>query len=173
VPHPFPIAVGVVKIGILSDTHDNLSAVRKACDLFAAEGISLLLHCGDVCGPAVVQALEGFTVYFAQGNRERIPALREAVDALQGGRLALLHTLTLDGRSIALIHGDDGHALRALITSGTYTYVFHGHTHRHRDERRGPTRIINPGALGGIRWEPPSVCILDLDTDEVNFYIIP
>jgi len=162
-----------MKIGILSDTHDDLDAVRKACDLFAAEGISLLLHCGDVCGPAVVEALEGFTVYFALGNMDRIPALGLAVDALQGGRLALLHTLTLDGRSIALIHGDDGRALRSLITSGTYTYVFHGHTHRHRDERRGSTRVINPGALGGIRWEPPYICILDLDTDEVNFYIIP
>lgn len=161
-----------MKIGILSDTHDNLNAVRKACEIFTAGSISLLLHCGDVCGRAVVQALEGFTVYFAQGNGERMPALKEAVDALQGGRLAPLHTLTLDGHSIALIHGDDGHALRALITSGTYTYVFHGHTHRRRDERRGATRVINPGALGGIRWEPHSVCTLDLDTDEVNFYII-
>ncbi len=162
-----------MKIGILSDTHDDLDAVRKACDLFAAAGISLLLHCGDVCGPAVVEALGEFTVYFALGNMDRMPALGLAVDALQGGRLAPLHTLTIDGRSIALIHGDDGRALRALITSGTYTYVFHGHTHRHRDERHGRTRVINPGALGGIRWEPPSVCTLDLDTDEVNFYIIP
>ncbi|MGQ9467773.1 MAG: metallophosphoesterase family protein [Anaerolineae bacterium] len=160
-----------MKIGILSDTHDNLDAVRRACDLFVAEGISLLFHCGDVCGPAVVRALEGFTVYFAQGNGDRMPALKEAVDALQGGRLALLHTLTLDGRSIALIHGDRP-VLRSLIASGTYTYVVHGHTHRHRDERYGPTRVINPGALGGIRWEPFSVCTLDLDTDEVNFYVI-
>ncbi|MGB9776011.1 MAG: metallophosphoesterase family protein [Anaerolineae bacterium] len=161
-----------MKIGILSDTHDNLNAVREACDLFAAEGITTLLHCGDVCGPAVVEALNGFTVYFAQGNQERILALREAVVALQGGRLAPMHILTLSGRSIALLHGDDGHTLRHLMTSGMYAYVIHGHTHRHRDEWYGPTRVINPGALGGIRWEPPSVCTLDLDTDEVNFYII-
>ncbi len=162
-----------MKIGILSDTHDNLEAVRKACDLFAAEGIPLLLHCGDVCGPAVVEALDGFTVYFAQGNRERIVPLRKAVDDRQEGRLALLHTLTLDNRSIALLHGDSGDTLRRLIASGIYDYVIYGHTHRHRDQRRGRTRVINPGALGGMRWEPPSVCTLDLETDEVRFYIIP
>ncbi len=162
-----------MKIGILSDTHDNLNAVRKARDLFAAEGITTLLHCGDVCGGAVVEALNGFTVYFAQGNRERIPALREAVAALQSGRLALLHTLVLNGRSIALLHGDNTDTLRRLIASGTYNYVIHGHTHRHRDKRYGPTRVINPGALGNIRVEPPSICTLDLDTDEVKFYIIP
>ncbi len=161
-----------MKIGVLSDTHDNLNAVRKASDLFAAEGITTLLHCGDVCGPAVVEALDGFTVYFAQGNQERLLALREAVAALQGGRLASLHSLVLNGRSIALLHGDDGHTLRRLIVSGTYAYVIHGHIHRRRDERYGPTRVINPGALGGIRLEPPSVCTLDLDTDEVKFYII-
>lgn len=160
-----------MKIGILSDTHDHLNAVRKA-RYFAAEGIALLLHCGDVCGPAVVEALDGFIVYFAQGNQERILVLREAVDALQGGRLALLHTLVLEGRSIALLHGDDSSTLRRLIQSGHYHYVIHGHTHRHRDERRGPTRIINPGALGGVRWESPSVCTLDLSTDEVQFHTL-
>lgn len=170
--YPFPIAVSAMKIGILSDTHDNLKAVQKACDLFVAEGITTLMHCGDVCGPAIVEALDGFTVYFAQGNRERITALRKVVNARQDGRLALLHTLTLGNRSIALLHGDDGDTLYRLIALGRYNYVIHGHTHRHRDEWRGRTRVINPGALGEMRWEPPSVCTLDLDTDEVRFHII-
>lgn len=158
-----------MKVGILSDTHDNLGAVRKACDLFAAEGITLLLHCGDVCGPAVVEALEGFTVYFALGNMDRMPALGLAVDNLQGGRLARLHTLTLAGRPIALLHGDDGALLQRLIASGDYAYVVHGHTHRRAHSRRGAVQVINPGALGGVRREPRSVCILNLETDEVHF----
>ncbi len=161
-----------MKIGILSDTHDNLRAVQKVCDLFAAERITTLLHCGDVCGPAVVEALDGFTVYFAQGNQERITALRKAIDARQEGRLAPLHTLLLDGRSVALLHGDDSNTLHRLISSGMYDYVIHGHTHRRRDQRQGRTRLINPGALGGVQWESPSACTLDLDTDEVRFYII-
>lgn len=161
-----------MKVGILSDTHDNLDAVRKACDLFAAEGITLLLHCGDVCGPAVVEALEGFTVYFALGNMDRMPALGLAVDSLQEGRLARLHSLTLAGRTIALLHGDDSGLLRQLIASGDYNYVVHGHTHRRTHDRRGTVQVVNPGALGGVRLEPRSICILNLETDEVRFHTI-
>ncbi len=162
-----------MKIGILSDTHDHLDAVRKACDLFAAEGVTLLLHCGDVCGPAVVEALEGFTVYFAQGNMDRMPALGLAVEGLQGGRLARLHSLTLAGRAVALLHGDDSALLRRLTESGTYAYIIHGHTHRRTHSRRGAVQVINPGALGGVRLESRSVCILNPETDEVRFHTIP
>lgn len=159
-----------MKIGILSDTHDNLENVRRACDLFAREGVTLLLHCGDVCGPMVVEALEGFTVYFALGNMDRVGPLEMAVDALQGGRLARLHELTLEGKRLALLHGDDSQLLQRCLLSGTYTYVIHGHTHRRRDLRKGPTRVLNPGALGGVRLEARSVAILDLSSDHVDFH---
>ncbi|MDW7990601.1 MAG: YfcE family phosphodiesterase [Anaerolineae bacterium] len=162
-----------MKVGILSDTHDNLENVRRACDLFAREGVTLLLHCGDVCGSAVVEALDGFTVYFALGNMDRVHALGMAVDALQGGRLARLHELTLAGKTLALLHGDDSHLLQRCILSGTYAYVVHGHTHRRRDDRRGTTRIVNPGALGGVRLESRSIAILDLTTDQLTFHTLP
>ena len=159
-----------MKIGLLSDTHDNLANARAAARLFAREGIATLLHCGDVCGPAVVEALAGFDVYFAQGNMDRMPALGMAVEALAGpGRLARLHDLVLDGFRVALIHGDDGGLLRHLIRSGEYAYVLYGHTHRRADRRAGPTRVINPGALGGTRREPRSVCILDLGAGNARF----
>ena len=59
--------------------------------------------------------------------------------------------------------------LDKLIRSRRYKYVFHGHTHRQRDEKIGKTRVINPGALGGARYEPRTVCIVDLDKDDVRF----
>ncbi len=158
-----------MRIGILSDTHDNLANTRKVVEFFAREGIATLLHCGDVCGPTVVEALEGFTVYFAQGNMDRMPALGLAVEAIHGpGRLARLHELVLDGFLVALIHGDDEPLLHHLIQKGGYAYIFHGHTHRRAVRQAGPTRIINPGALGGIRWESRSACSVDLETGEVR-----
>ena len=44
-----------------------------------------------------------------------------------------------------------------------------GHTHRRRDQTIGRTRVINPGALGGVRWQRRSFCILDLATGEARF----
>ncbi|NMC78654.1 MAG: metallophosphoesterase family protein, partial [Chloroflexi bacterium] len=33
----------------------------------------------------------------------------------------------------------------------------------------GRTRVINPGALGGLRVMSPSFCLLDLDTGKARF----
>jgi predicted phosphodiesterase len=68
-----------------------------------------------------------------------------------------------------MTHGDNEGFLDGLIGSGKYAYVLHGHTHRRRDQTVGSTRVINPGALGGMRRERRSLCILDLTTARARF----
>ena len=51
-------------------------------------------------------------------------------------------------------------------------YLLHGHTHCRRDERLDGTRVINPGALGGVQYESRSLCVLDLDTDDLDVIIL-
>jgi len=46
----------LVKVGILSDSHDNRGAAEGALLLFRAEGVGMVLHLGDVCSPAVLAA---------------------------------------------------------------------------------------------------------------------
>lgn len=159
-----------MEIGVISDTHDNLDNLEEALAILRGEDITTLVHCGDVCGAGVIEALADFDVWIARGNMDRDPELSRAVEKILGdGRLAHTHTLTLGGYSAAVSHGADGGRLRGLIASGEYLYVFHGHTHRRRDQWVGSTRVINPGALGGIRWQQRSFCILDLETDEIQF----
>ena len=158
-----------MKIGIISDTHDNLDNLEAALKILAAEGVTHILHCGDVCGANVVQRLAGFGVWIAQGNMDRGVGLAWVIEETLGrGRLAWLHRLTLDGYSLAVIHGDNEQVLGNLVASGEYAYVFHGHTHRRRDQKIERTRVINPGALGGTRKQSRSFCILDLETGEAR-----
>lgn len=162
-----------MRIGIVSDTHDDMHALGRALDILEREGIDLLLHCGDLCGPEVMRALTPFDAYVARGNMDRHNALEAAAQQTIGaGRFADRHTLMLDGASAALMHGHHEDELRQLISSGEHAYVFHGHTHRGRDQRVGPTRVINPGALGGVQWQRRSFCILDLSTEETEFIAI-
>ncbi len=162
-----------MRIGLLSDTHDNLENIAAAVEIFRREGVTTLLHAGDICGPAVVDKLADFQVTFAQGNMDNARDLRLAVEARQGaGRLAHWHRLVIDGWSIALLHGDMEEFLNRLILSGDYAYVIYGHSHRHADRQVGQTRAINPGALGGARHQPRSVCILDLETGQARFFEI-
>ena len=159
-----------MKIGIISDTHDNLRNLEAALKVLEAEGVTTILHCGDVCGPEIIRALAGFDVQIAQGNMDRHLGLAEAVEETLGcGRLAWLHESTPDGYLVATTHGDNREVLGNLISSGKYAYVFHGHTHRRRDQMVGRTRVINPGALGGVRRQSRSFCILDLAMGEIRF----
>ena len=162
-----------MRIGLLSDTHDNLENTLEAVRLFSREQVSTLLHCGDVCGPAIVEALDGFSVYIAMGNMDRVHSLGFAVEALQGsGRLDRCHQLVLGGVPIAMVHGHQEGLLNSLVYSSDYAYLFCGHTHTRMDRTVGSTRVVNPGALGGRRKEHRSVCIVDLENDRVDYYPI-
>jgi len=39
------------KLGVISDTHDNLDAIGKAVDEFNKRRVSLVLHAGDYVFP--------------------------------------------------------------------------------------------------------------------------
>ena len=160
-----------MKIGIIADTHDDVDNLKAALETLQAEGVTTLLHCGDVCGPHMIRALAGFDVWIVQGNMDGDVKLAAAAEETFGrGRLAWLQRPALDGMSVAMIHGDNEEALRALIASGEYAYVLHGHTHKRRDQMVGRTRVINPGALGGKRPQRYSFCILDPKTGETRFF---
>jgi predicted phosphodiesterase len=70
---------------------------------------------------------------------------------------------------IGVTHGHLPGRLEKLIHSGSHTFVFTGHTHRQRDEIIGKTRVINPGALGGARYGPRTICTVNLNNGEVQF----
>lgn len=159
-----------MRIGIISDTHDDLRALERAVGVLRAEDITTLLHCGDLCTPSVLEALSDFDTWIARGNMDRHEALEPtAHEVLGAGRLADHHHLTLAGQSVVLMHGHQEGELRQLISAGDHAYVVHGHTHRRRDQRIGPTHVVNPGALGGMRWQRRSFCILDLEGNQTAF----
>ena len=161
-------------VGILSDTHNNQDNTRKALAVFQERGIRRLFHCGDLIEARMAPLFTGFQVTFVRGNVDRdIFTLEQAVQAVPGltwaGREA---SVELAGRWLAMCHGDDPRQLNDLIHCGVYAWVLHGHTHRQRDVRFGPTRVINPGALGGKVDGPRSVCILDPENDQMEVVII-
>lgn len=161
-----------MRIGLLSDTHNHLQHVNRALARLRAEGVQTLLHAGDITGSEVLALLEGFDVWMAAGNMDRDRYLPVAAAVFGAGRFADLHRLSFDGRTLALLHGDNVPQLEALIRSDLYDYVIHGHTHRVRDERHGRTRVINPGALGGLGFPPKTFAILDLSTDDLHIVAV-
>ncbi len=42
-------------IGILSDSHDNLDAIKKAVNLLNKKKVDLVIHAGDLISPFTAQ----------------------------------------------------------------------------------------------------------------------
>jgi uncharacterized protein len=158
-----------MKIGLISDTHNDQRNVKQAIARFQQEGITTLLHAGDVTNARTLRLFKGFDLYVARGNMDRDPGLRQVAESMFGmGRFEMIHRLTLDGVRIALTHGDHYHEYKQLIGSQTYNYVIRGHTHRRQDEWIDSTRVINPGALKN-RWQSASCATLNITTGDLTW----
>lgn len=159
-----------MKIGVMSDTHNNERNTQQALDIMRTSGAERLIHCGDITSPNIVELFEGWQVDFVLGNVDReLEALRRAVGELAHASIGHQFRDEIDGVRLAATHGHDLQLLSQLIRSGNNNYVFHGHSHQRRDELISGTRVVNPGALGGKRSETRSVCVVDLTNGEVEF----
>lgn len=165
-----------MKIGILSDTHNHTRNTQAALEVFRQNGISKLIHCGDVTAAQIILLFAGWDVAFVFGNmdtnRDELIAATKMIGVMPP---QYSRGVEVDGRLIGVTHGNDHNELYRLIMSGKYLYVCHGHTHERRNEFQSAygVRLINPGALGGNKPQSRSVCILDTAADEVQFIELP
>ena len=151
-------------IGIISDTHDDMSAIRKAVDFFNARGTSHVIHAGDLVSPFTFEMFRelrgGFTAICGNNDGDRV-LLKE----MGGGSLHRQpHIMTLLGRKIVVVHEPD--LVTALGDSGHFDLVVYGHTHRPDVRRVRETLIINPGKAAKLHKGESTVAIVDMNTLE-------
>jgi putative phosphoesterase len=153
-----------MKIGVLSDTHDNLANLARAVGMFAERGVEALIHAGDVCSPFVLREFEplaarGVRMHAVFGNNDgdRVLLVRKGADfcAFHDGAAIL----ELDGRRIVVTHYPD--LAPALLASGMYDLVIHGHDHRVRVEGES-RRLLNPGTCAGYLAARATAAVVDL-----------
>ncbi len=160
-----------MRIGILSDIHDNIWRLEEA--LIQLQGTDQIWCLGDLCSPFVVDRLgRGFSrdIHLVFGNND---ADRFRI-TLKAAAYAHLHLhgefarLEAGNRRIALHHFDD--VGRELANGGQFDVVCFGHNHQYEEARIGSTWLLNPGEImGGLSDPQVSTCmILDLETDQVQ-----
>lgn len=167
-----------MRIGIVSDSHGKTKRLRRAVQLLAHEGIDALLHCGDICTEADIDILTEahVPVYAVAGNMDT-HADQLAAEADREGVTFAWEVVEIplgDGEYLVATHGHDEAVLSELIHGEQFPYVCHGHTHRMRNERIGPVRVINPGAIHHPKHPShPTVVLLDTATDRVYRFDVP
>lgn len=137
-----------MKLGIVSDTHDNIAAIAAALRLFEKQGVSCVIHCGDLTKPATAAQFCSIPTHFVLGNCDGpLELMKPAIHSASGTIHESVGLLEVAGRRLAWTHGHDWSRLLELELSGDYDFVFHGHTHQAKQYQRGKTWVINPGAL--------------------------
>ncbi|WP_254762580.1 metallophosphoesterase family protein [Natrinema marinum] len=162
-----------MQIGIISDTHDNAEATERATEIFRAEGVEVVIHCGDFVAPLMIPYFEEFELHGVLGNNDGDAAnLQGAFDSLGGesqlhGRFA---DLEFDGLSVAVLHGESKAEVEAIAAGETYDFVCYGHHHQRDRSEDGRTTVVNPGAHFLTKSEDDrTVAILDTHTESVQF----
>ncbi len=151
-------------IGVMSDSHDNLDAVRRAVRFFRGSGCRFVIHAGDFVAPFAARELEGLDcpVKAVYGNCD-------------GERTGLENALLPFGEIRAAPFFFTLYDVRFLLShipvsgrkESVDVYIF-GHTHRPEVRGTGDGLILNPGETGGWVSGRSSVALFDPRTREAE-----
>ena len=151
-----------MKIGIMSDSHDNLPLIARAVELFNREKVEVVLHAGDFVSPftaRVMKDLEADLIGVFGNNDGDKPHLLQTFRDI--GKIYLdYHELELGGRKTVVMHQPK--FLEVLSASSRYDLIVYGHTHQ-VDVRQGPPLVVNPGECGAWLTDVGTVAVVDLE----------
>ncbi len=156
-------------IGIISDTHDNMDAIRTAVEFFNSKNVEIVLHAGDLISPFTVNEFKKlnskFYAVFGNNEGER-EGLRKKFDNLC--KLSDFLELDYKGIKISVYHGTIPFILNALAESQIYDIIVTGHTHRPEIKRIENTLIVNPGECCGYLTGKRTIALLNTENMSVE-----
>lgn len=179
-----------MKIGIISDTHDDIDNTNKAIDMFEQHDVQVVIHAGDIISPPVIKEFKRLTqknvkVYGILGNNDgEKHGLENAFDFINGEFLGETGKIDLGGLKFGIYHGMDLKKKEKMIKSGKFDVFIYGHTHRRDPEGNipntvGKTLVFNPGCAHRPAktnysdppyFRDPTILIFDTATKEFEFF---
>ncbi len=156
-----------MKIAVISDTHDNKTAIQEAFKQIEEMGITLTLHLGDIISPFVSDFIrEVYTgdlkIIIGNNDGEKF-YLKKKFEA-NGFEFYELKPVILEiqGRKIIMMH--EPIAVESLARSGDFDIILYGHLHKIDNRKIGETLILNPGEACGYLTGKRTFAVLDLDS---------
>ncbi|MFW6123929.1 MAG: metallophosphoesterase [Acidobacteriota bacterium] len=149
-------------IGIMSDSHDNCDAVKKAVSFFNTTKCDLVIHAGDFVAPFTAKVMEDLNcpvkAVFGNCDGER-QGLRKAFKSL-GSISEEPLKFTYKGVKFLVTHTH--FKVNEYKAAGDDNVIIYGHTHKPEIRKGLQTLIINPGEAGGWLTGKHSVALLSL-----------
>lgn len=152
-------------IGIMSDSHDNLPAIKKAVELFNQVGCSLVIHAGDVVAPFAGRELGNLKCPVkavfgnCDGEKDGLLKVFEKFGQITRAPFKFSH----QNLQFWLSH----YPVENQKPAGVDVLVF-GHTHRAQVNRDNNLLIVNPGENCGWVNGISTIAILEPTTLKVD-----
>jgi len=154
----------------MSDSHDNIQAIRRAVETFNLANVDLVIHAGDLISPFTAREFLNLKpemiAVFGNNDGER-EGLREAYSDIC--LLEDFKEISVEGWKFSIIHGKNPKIVDALVKSGNYDVVVRGHTHE-LEIKGDETLIINPGEVCGYVSGRQTVVLLD--PDDLSYKVV-
>ena len=192
-----------MKIGIISDTHDDVENVQSAIQIFNTEKVTHVIHAGDYIFPGIVLEFKKLDAkligVLGNNDGERVHLLKNFLSI--GGELkGELGEVELDGVIFGIYHGTDEQIKNKLVDGGKYDVIVTGHTHRiempsvhstinTKDEKQdgnkkihingSQTLVLNPGTAHrkvdtiSGAFKEGGIIIFDTETMDYEFVNLP
>lgn len=155
------------KIGIISDTHDNLPKIKKAVEVFNTEEVNFVLHAGDIVAPFSIEKLFelkcDWRAVFGNNDGEKEGLRRKSNNKICEPPIKI----ELGNKKILLTHD-----LAKIKDLGDTEIIIFGHTHLAESYEKNGKLFINPGEAGGWLKGKSTICILYLPSKVIKFFEI-
>jgi len=146
-----------MKLGIFSDSHDNILNVKNAVIQAEKNGVEKIIHCGDLVSPFVLDEFDRFSgdFHFIIGNNPGdIQLIMEKCSERKGKFFfhGQFGKLKIEDKDIAFVH--EPYFAYHMIKSGDFDLLFYGHTHLWDHQTINNKILLNPGELLGKKGAP-------------------
>ncbi|MCX7943967.1 MAG: metallophosphoesterase [Deltaproteobacteria bacterium] len=158
-------------IGIISDSHDNITLIKKAISLLNERNVNMVIHAGDYVAPFTVRLFKEFKCPWIGvfGNND---GEKKGLTVVSESRIQEPpYELNLGGKSVYITH-DINVASEDGIIPGRDIIIF-GHDHQASIKRINNQLYINPGELCGYVSGKSTIAILNTEKMEAEIIEIP
>ena len=177
-----------MKIGIISDTHDDIENVSEAIQIFNQNKVKYVIHAGDYIFPGIIKEFSKLNAkligVFGNNDGERNGILKSFID-INGELKGEIGEIEIDNIKFGIYHGTDKEIKERIIFSKKYDVFICGHTHKRepnnsgkieRDDNNNNTLILNPGSahrksisLSGAFSEIGRIILFDTQSKTYEF----
>lgn len=154
-----------MRIGIISDIHDNVGNLGKVLDALRSERPDAVVCLGDFSTPEtlgeILDGLPEVPLHVVTGNSDNPNQIKSFIDMKGSNGVTYHHltgTLSVDGRRIAFTHKPRD---AEVLLQEDFDVICYGHTHEPRLLQKEDTLLVNPGDVQGRFGEPPGYAVYD------------